>query len=125
MPGFSFPASDTQQPMFQDSGQGASSRLASWGAWTADPSVMISPDTSVIIRMDNNMPPANTPIYLLDGYGNEVLDGNGQPIILSVPDSTQPSIPVGQGGCGTWAPVLDGFSNGATSGGDNCFYDNV
>lgn len=31
-------------------------------------------------------------------------------------------VPLGQGGCGSWSPILDGFSNGATSGGDNAFY---
>ena len=34
-------------------------------------------------------------------------------------------VPLGQGGCGSWAPILDGSSNGATSGGDDAFFLNV
>lgn len=88
MPGFSFPPDDNQKARFQDTGQGASGRIASWEAWGADPSPLIAPATTNIWRSDNN-------------YG---------------------VTPLGQGGVGDWAPFLDGFSNGATSGGDNCFF---
>lgn len=87
MPGFQVLGN---QSAFQDTGQGASDRLASFGAWTADPAVMIAPETSNILRQDDN-----------GGV-----------------------IPLGQGGCGSWAPILDGSSNGATSGGDNPFFVN-
>lgn len=88
MPGFTVLGGG---PNFVDTGQGASDRLASWGAWGADPSPMVTPETSNILRQDDN-------------YG---------------------TIPLGQGGCGTWSPILDGSSNGATSGGDNPFYLNI
>lgn len=88
MPGFSVASGS---PVFCDTGQGASDRLASWMAWSADPCPMVEGGSSVILRQDNN---------------------GG-------------SAPVGQGGVGSWAPVLDGSSTGSTSGGDNCFYVNV
>lgn len=84
MPGFTVAGST---PVYQDSGQGASDRLASWWAWVADPSPMVSPETSIILRQDDN---------------------GG-------------TVPLGQGGVGSWAPLLDGSSNGATSGGDYPF----
>lgn len=77
-------------PCFQDTGQGASDRLASWLAWGADPSPMVESLASNILRQDDN---------------------GG-------------TVPLGQGGAGSWAPVLDGSSNGATSGGDNPFFVN-
>lgn len=79
-------------PRFVDTGQGASGRLASWNAWTADPSPLTASESTIIWRSDDNM-----------GLGGV-------------------RVPLGQGGCGQWEPFLDGFSNGATSGGDNCFY---
>lgn len=85
MPGFTVGGGG---PAFMDTGQGASDRAASWGAWTADPSPMVDPESSNILRQDDN--------------GGVV--------------------PLGQGGCGSWGPVLDGSSNGATSGGDNPFF---
>lgn len=90
MPGFSVVNSP---PRYQDTGQGAVGRIASWMAWTADPSPLIGPETTRIIRTDDNGVLTN-----------------------DIPR------PLGQGGCGLWQPILDGFSNGATSGGDNCFY---
>lgn len=82
MPGFSVAGGG---PAYQDTGQGASDRLASWSAFTADPSPMIEPLTSNILRQGDN----------------------------------EGTIPLGQGGCPSWSPILDGSSNGATSGGDN------
>jgi hypothetical protein len=78
-------------PAFQDTGQGASGRIAFWAAWTADPNPLPGPEQTNIWRSDDNM-----------GIGVRV--------------------PLGIGGCGSWSPFLDGFSNGATSGGDNCFF---
>ena len=91
MPSTSFSAASNAQQAFVDTGQGASGRLASWAAWTADPSPLTASESTIIWRSDDNM-----------GLGVRV--------------------PLGQGGCGQWEPFLDGFSNGATSGGDNCFY---
>lgn len=82
MPGFSVAQGSA---VFQDTGQGASDRLASWGAWVADPSPMITPETTNILRQDDN-------------YGE---------------------IPLGQGGCGSWAPILGDAATGATSGGND------
>lgn len=93
MAGFSVVQSPAR---YVDTGQGAAGRLASWTAWTADPSPLIGPETTRIIRMDDN----------------GVLVG-------------PPVVPFGNGGCGTWGPILDGSSNGATSGGDNCFYNDI
>lgn len=85
MPGFTVGGGG---PAYVDSSQGASDRLASWLGFTADASPMITPETTLLLRQDDN-----------GGV-----------------------IPLGQGGCGSWAPILDGSSNGATSGGDNPFY---
>lgn len=87
MPGFQVAGAT---PVYMDTGQGASDRLASWMAWTADPSPMVEGGTSIILRQDDN---------------------GG-------------TVPLGQGGVGSWGPVLDGSSNGSTSGGDDCFYVN-
>jgi hypothetical protein len=92
MPGFS--VAGNFQAAFQDTGQGASGRIASWMAWGADPNPLPGPEVTNILREDDN--------------------GAGIP--------GQTPVPLGQGGCGGWAPMLDGFSNGATSGGDNCFF---
>lgn len=89
MAGFSVVQSPSR---WVDTGQGATGRIASWMAWTADPSPLIGPETTRLIRMDDN----------------GVLTGDTP-------------VPLGTGGCGTWAPILDGSSNGATSGGDNAF----
>lgn len=72
-----FPLSNNTVGNFQDMGQGASGRIASWQAWTADPSPMVTPQTTVLVRDDS------------------------------------------------FEPILDGSSNGATSGGDNAFLTNV
>lgn len=97
MPGFSFPPNDNKIGAWQDTGQGASGRLASWQAWTADPSPLAGPGQTIIMREDNNgaLVPGATPA------------------------------PLGQGGVGQWAPMLDGSSTGATSGGDNAFLQDV
>lgn len=87
MPGFSIASGS---PNYQDTGQGASDRLASWLAWGADPSPMVEAGASNILRQDDN--------------GGVT--------------------PLGQGGCGSWAPILDGSSNGSTSGGDNPLFVN-
>lgn len=87
MPGFSLVPGST---VFQDTGQGASDRLSSWWAWIADPSPMTTPETTNILRQDDN---------------------GG-------------TVPLGQGGVGSWSPILDGSSNGSTSGGDFPIYVN-
>jgi hypothetical protein len=87
MPGFTVGGGGA---CWQDTGQGASDRLASWDGFTADPSPMVEPATSIILRQDDN--------------GGVT--------------------PLGQGGCGSWAPILDGSSNGATSGGDEPIFIN-
>jgi hypothetical protein len=89
MPGF-FVAQG--RPGFVDTGQGASGRIASWGAWTADPNPLAGPEQTRILREDDN---------------GALMGG--------------PTVPLGQGGCGQWGVILDGSSNGATSGGDNPF----
>ncbi len=125
MPGFSMAAGSNITPRFQDTGQGASGRLASWMAWTADPSPLIGPETTRIVRMDDNgtltYDPRPIPIYLQDDFGTYIVDDFGNKILVGEQASRLP-VPLGTGGCGTWAPILDGFSNGATSGGDNAFY---
>ncbi len=88
-------------PRWQDTGQGAAGRLASWSAWTADPTPLFGPETTRIFRTDDN----------------GVLAGD-------------PPVPLGTGGCGAWEPFLDGAANyptgdGAVSGGQGCFYSNV
>lgn len=80
-------------PRFVDTGQGASGRLASWMAWVSDPNPLMGPESTIILRTEDN----------------GAASGDPNPL------------PLGTGGCGTWSAVLDGFSNGATSGGDNCF----
>ena len=75
---------------------GASGRIASWWAFTADPNPLQSPEGTIIERMDDNGA----------GIGDV-------------------GVPLGQGGCGSWGAVLDGSANGATSGGDWPFYTNV
>lgn len=88
-----YPVSPNSVPAFVDTGQGPVGRIASWSAWTADPTPLQGPEQTRIWRQDDN------------GAGiGEV------------------GVPLGKGGCGSWGPVLDGSSNGATSGGDNCFY---
>lgn len=87
MPGFQVGGGG---PCYQDTGQGASDRLASWDGFNGDPNPMITPATSNILRQDDN---------------------GG-------------TIPLGQGGCGSWAPVLDGSSTGSTTGGDEPFFIN-
>lgn len=87
MPGFQVLGNG---PAYMDSGQGASDRLASWDAFNADPSPMITPETTIILRQDDN--------------GGVT--------------------PLGQGGCGSWAPILDDSGNGATSGGSEPIYVN-
>lgn len=93
MGGFSFPPGDNKIPAFVDRGQGASDRLASWGAWTADPNPLNGGGSTIIMREDNNG---------------------------ALQDGVTP-LPLGQGGVGQWGPILDGSSTGATSGGDNPF----
>lgn len=93
MGGFSFPPGDNKIAAFVDTGQGASGRLASWGAWTADPAPLNGGGSTIIMREDNNG---------------------------ALQDGVTP-LPLGMGGVGQWGPILDGFSNGATSGGDNPF----
>lgn len=88
-----FAAGENLVPAFVDSGQGAAGRIASWMAWNADPNPLPAPEQTNILRMDDNGALAGPPVLAL-----------------------------GTGGCGTWGPVLDGSSNGATSGGDNCFF---
>ena len=88
-----FTVSPNNVPAFVDTSMGASGRIASWMAWTADPSPLQGPEATVIMREDDN------------GAGS-----GGTPV------------PLGQGGCGQWGAILDGSSNGATSGGDNCFF---
>ena len=51
--------------------------------------------------------------------------GGPEKTVVVRSDDNGGTIPLGQGGCGTWSPILDGSSNGATSGGDNCFIDDV
>lgn len=83
---------------YQDTGQGASGRIASWMAWGADPQPLIVAEGTNILRTDDNM-----------GIGLRV--------------------PLGQGGCGEWRPVLQGVTSptgsGAISGGDGCFFVNT
>lgn len=100
MAGFTIPPSP---PAYQDSGQGASDRIASWMAWTADPNPLPAPCQTVIIREDNN---------------GAMVPGGAAP-------EGGPPLPVGTGGCGQWRPMLDGSSTGATSGGDNAFLADV
>jgi hypothetical protein len=47
-----FPLSNNNLPLYQDTGQGAAGRLASWVAWIADPSPMLASQTTVLIRDD-------------------------------------------------------------------------
>jgi hypothetical protein len=56
MPGFSFPPGDNAVPAFRDTGQGASGRLASWMAWTADPNPLPGPGQTNILRDDTFQP---------------------------------------------------------------------
>lgn len=89
------------RPVFVDTGQGASGRIASWAAWTADPTPLVGPEDTRLIRTDDN----------------GVLAGD-------------PPLPLGTGGVGTWQPILDGASNnvsgdGAISGGQGCFYNDI
>lgn len=51
-----FPLSNNVVSDFQDMGQGASGRIASWQAWTADPNPMLTPDTTIILRDDDFRP---------------------------------------------------------------------
>ena len=64
-----FPLSNNNAPIFQDMGQGAAGRIASWQAWTADPNPM-SPDP-------NNPGQAQTIIMRDDTY-EPMLDGSSQ-----------------------------------------------
>lgn len=89
MPSFSFPASDNT-PRFVDTGQGAAGRIASWMAWTTDPTPLAAALDTRLIRTDDN--------------GGVV--------------------PLGQGGCGTWKPILTD-TNGAAPGGSDGFYNDV
>lgn len=92
-----FPPGDNAVPAYVDTGQGASDRLASWQAWTADPNPLPAPAHTIILRVDDN----------------GASSGAAKPL------------PLGTGGCGKWNPLLDGSSNGATTGGDNAFFQDV
>lgn len=50
------PLSNNTVGCFQDMGQGAAGRIASWQAWTADPSPAIAPQTTNILRDDTYEP---------------------------------------------------------------------
>lgn len=103
-------ASNTQVPLsdntigcFQDMGQGASSRLASWQAFTADPSPMLAPQTTAIVRGEDFTPMLDgisqgpnggamcggdnaflidSQTGLLDNFGALITDNFGNPLLV-------------------------------------------
>lgn len=82
---------------FQDTGQGASGRIAGWAAWTADPNPLQGPEQTRILREDDNGAGSGGPAVPLGAGG---LCGGGG----------------GGGGGGT----TTGGSSGA--GGDGCVF---
>lgn len=71
------PLSDNAVGCFQDMGQGASGRLASWQAWTADPSPATAPQTTNILRDDQFEP-------ILDGSSTGATSGGDNAFLQDV-----------------------------------------
>ncbi len=94
---------------YQDTGQGAAGRIASWSAYTEDHAIPVAADNQPVLYLRH---PEETIILRTD-------DNAGAGGIR---------VPLGTGGCGEWRPILDGSSapptGGAVSGGDNCFFVN-
>lgn len=71
------PFSDGTKPLFQDAGQGASDRLASWQAWSADPSPLLAAQATVIMRDENFRP-------MLDGSSTGATTGGDNAFLQDV-----------------------------------------
>lgn len=92
---------------YQDTGQGASGRILSWEAWTEDKSI---PATAL-----------TQSLHTLQNAEQTILWRTSDNIGIGIPPNVT-RLPLGQGGVGSWTPVLQGDSNGATSGGDHAFF---
>jgi hypothetical protein len=74
-----FPLSNNTVGSFQDGGQGASSRLASWMAFTTDPNPMLAPGTTTIVRDDTFEPMLDG---ISQGLGGGAVSGGDNAFII-------------------------------------------